>query len=133
MNETLSIINFTEARYFYQNPLGCIDYTQMRSFNIIKSCLEIFAFYGVRDFFPSDIHDFFAELQLVQKSTGKVFVPSAKKAEGVLEYCQGSSDCCISKNSDGSYHIDKWNTVGYKAEIELAYQRGHIKETGSME
>lgn len=134
MNETISIINMTEAKYFYKSPNSFVDYSQMQSFSLIKSCIEVFAYYKVNDFFPSDVRDFFEEIQIIQQKNNSAFVPSPKKVNGVLEYCTNpSSGCCLSKNDDGSYHIEKWDTLGYKSEIELAYNLGRIKENHSTD
>ena len=98
MSNTIGNINFKEAEFFYKNPHALVDYSQMQSFSLIKSSVEIFAYYGINDFSPSDIKEFF--------------------------------DCCLTPpgdhlSFDGSmYHIEKWNSDGYKYELLSARQRG---------
>ena len=81
------------------------------------------SYYGINDFSPSDIKEFFEKLNIVQKKNQKVFIPSSKKVSGVL-------DCCLTPpgdhlSFDGSmYHIEKWNSDGYKYELLSARQRG---------
>ncbi len=123
MSNTIGNINFKEAEFFYKNPHALVDYSQMQSFSLIKSSVEIFAYYGINDFSPSDIKEFFEKLNIVQKKNQKVFIPSSKKVSGVL-------DCCLTPpgdhlSFDGSmYHIEKWNSDGYKYELLSARQRG---------
>lgn len=122
MNNILSRINFKEAEFFYKNPLALVDYGQMQSFSLIKSSIEIFAYYGIEDFTAADIKAFFETIAVVQKKNNKVFIPSAKKISGVLDCCLDPSPCCLS--SDGEYyHIISWNTDGYRFEISSAVQR----------
>lgn len=121
MNHKLSAINFTEAAYFYKSPSSLVDYSQMQSFSLIKSCIEVLAYYGIKEFTASDIRDFFEELQLVQKKNNKVFIPSPKKVSGVIETCIFPSGSFLYKK-DGTYYIEKWNTDGYHAEITHAYE-----------
>ena len=127
MSSNIDKIIFTEAEYFYKSEHAIVDYSQMQSFSLIKSCIEIFAYYGIGDFVPSDVKEFFEKIQLIQKKNGKVFIPSAKKVDGVMECCLHPSDCHLSHNGN-SYHIEKWNSDGYKYEIASAYSKGYIKK-----
>ncbi len=122
MSDALSAINFDEAAYFYKNPHALVDYSQMQSFSLIKSSIEIFAYYGLHDFSAADIKAFFEKIALVQKKNQRVFVPSAKKVSGVLDCCLLPSDCCLSADGD-RYHIEHWNTDGYRYEILAARQK----------
>lgn len=118
-------IDFYEVEYFYKSPLSLVDYTQMQSFSLIKSCIEVFAYYGITDFKSSDVKNFFQKLQLVQQKNGKVFIPSLKKVDGVLE-------CCFAKNKNmlsfdnGVYHIVSWDSSGYGYELRAAELSGKI-------
>ena len=76
MSSNIDKIIFTEAEYFYKSEHAVVDYSQMQSFSLIKSCIEIFAYYGIGDFVPSDVKEFFEKIQLIQKKNGKVFVRS---------------------------------------------------------
>ncbi len=122
MKDKLSVINFTEVSFFYKSPDSLVDYSRMQSFSLIKSCIEVIAYYGIRDFTADDIKDFFEELKIVQQKNNKVFIPSPKKIAGVLESCILPSGCSMTEQN-GTYHIDKWNTDGYRAEIRYAYER----------
>ena len=125
MSSNTDRINFKEAEFFYKNPRALVDYGQMQSFSLIKSSVEVFAYYGIKSFLPSDIKDFFERVQIVQKKNMKVFIPSSKKISGVLDCCLTPSDNYLS--SDGIiYHIEKWNCDGYKYEIMSAKNRGLI-------
>lgn len=125
MSSNINKINFKEAEYFYKSEHAIVDYSQMQSFSLIKSCIEIFAYYGVNVFSPADVKEFFEKIQLVQKKNGKAFIPSAKKVDGVMECCLFPSSCYLSHSEDG-YHIEKWNSDGYKYEIASAYSKGYI-------
>lgn len=125
MTDILCKINFDEVNYFYKSPFALVDYSMMQSFSLIKSSVEIFAYYGIMVFRSSDIRDFFQELQLVQKKNGRTFVPSPKKVESVLECCISTSNNTLTY-SDGYYHIENWNTDGYKSEIASAHEQGRI-------
>ena len=125
MTDILCKINFDEVNYFYKSPFALVDYSMMQSFSLIKSSVEIFAYYNILSFESSDIRDFFRELELIQKKNGKVFVPSPKKIESVLECCMSTSGNTLSY-SDGYYHIESWNTDGYKCEIALAHDKGRL-------
>lgn len=125
MTDILCKINFDEVNYFYKSPFALVDYGMMQSFSLIKSSIEVLAYYGIVSFRSSDIRDFFQELQLVQKKNGRVFVPSPKKVDSVLECCMSESENTISY-SDGYYHIESWNTDGYKCEIASAREQGRI-------
>lgn len=125
MESSLDKIDFTETEFFYKNPHAFVDYSQMQSFSLIKSSVEIFAYYGINDFRAEDIKAFFEKTQIIQKKNNKVFIPSSKKISGVLDCCLVPSSCWLSVN-DECYHIEKWNTDGYKFEIESAHQRGLI-------
>lgn len=125
MTDILCKINFNEVNYFYKNPFALVDYSMMQSFSLIKSSIEVFAYYGIVSFRSSDIRDFFQELQLIQKKNGRVFIPSPKKVESVLECCISPSGDTLSY-SDGYYHIESWNTDGYKCEIASAREQNRI-------
>lgn len=122
MNDKLSVINFTEVNFFYKSPDALVDYSRMQSFSVIKSCIEVIAYYGIKEFTAQDIRDFFEELKLVQQKNNKVFIPSPKKISGVLESCIMPSGCAM-QEKDGVFYIDKWNTDGYRAELQYAYDR----------
>lgn len=125
MNKLIEKINFNEAEFFYKNPHALVDYSQIQSYSLIKSSIELFAYYGIMDFSPSDIKEFFEKLSLVQKKNQKVFIPSSKKVSGVLDCCLTPCENYLS--FDGSlYHIEKWNCDGYKYEILSAKDRGMI-------
>ncbi len=125
MNNTLDMINFKEAVYFYKSDKAIVDYSSMQSFSLIKSCIEVFAYYGIKELKPADIKMFFEKINIVMKKNNKPFIPSQKKIEGVLDCCIGLSDCCLIKNGD-SFFIEKWNTEGYKYEISYAYQKHYL-------
>lgn len=118
-------INFREVNYFYKDPHALVDYSQMQSFSIIKSSVEIFSYYGISDFESGDIKAFFEKLQLVQKKNGKVFIPSVKKIDGVLECCFLPSENRLSFDN-GIYHIISWNHQGYQYEISAARQMNKL-------
>ena len=104
MNSKLSKINFDDVLYFYKSPQALVDYSLMQSFSLIKSSVEVFAYYGINDFSPSDIRDFFTVIQLVQKKNNKVFIPSPKKVDSVLECCLSTNVNQLSRKED-HYHI----------------------------
>ncbi len=127
MSSKIDKINFDEAEYFYKSPYSLVDYSSMQSFSLIKSTVEVFAFYNIDCFSAEDIKLFFEKLQLVQKRNGKLFYPSVKKISGVL-------DCCIDggKNSlefkNGLYYIISWDSSGYGFELDAARRRGNLKD-----
>lgn len=125
MADNISKINFDEAEYFYKSEHAIVDYSQMQSFSLIKSTVELFAYYGITDFSAADIKAFFERIQLVQKKYNKVFIPSAKKVSGVLDCCLKPSKYYLSFHN-GTYHIEEWNTDGYKYELARAYDRGYV-------
>ena len=51
-------INYNEVSFFYKGEKAMVDYSQMQSFSLIKSCIEVFAFYGMNDITASDIQQF---------------------------------------------------------------------------
>ena len=112
-------INFKEAEYFYKSPHALADYSQMQSFSIIKSAIELFSYYGITDFSCRDVKAFFERLGLVQKKNGKVLIPSEKKISGVLECCLTGHGNRLSFQ-DGIYHIVAWDHRGYACEIRAA-------------
>lgn len=118
-------INYSEAIFFYKSDKAMVDYSLMQSFSLIKSCIEPFSYYGINDITAADIHKFFEKLQIVQKKNGRVFIPSEKKIRGVLDCCLEPSENYLICNND-TYHIEKWNTQGYKCEIENAYRSGYL-------
>lgn len=112
-------INFKEAEYFYKNPRSLVDYTQMQSFSLIKSCIEVFNYYNIFEFTPEQVKDFFEKINIVQAKNNRPFIPSAKKISGVMDCCLQPSDCFLEKTVTG-YKIVKWNSDGYKYEIMYA-------------
>ena len=50
MNNAAEKINYTEAELFYKSPYALVDYTSVQSFTLIKSCIELFAYYGAEKF-----------------------------------------------------------------------------------
>ncbi len=124
MSNTLDKINFDEAAYFYKSPDALVDYSLMQSFSLIKSSIEVLAYYGVREFTPADIRDFFKHIQLVQKKNGRVFIPSPKKVESVLEcYTLEGKNCLHYQN--GSYFVQSWDCSGYGFELERKQQKAN--------
>ena len=122
MNERISKINFEDVSYFYKSPEALVDYSLMQSFSLIKSAVEIFAYYKINDIYPSDVKAFFEILQIKQQKSGKVFVPSPKKVESVLECCTGNGKNSLSKK-DGFYRVETWDYSGYGFEIERKKQK----------
>ncbi len=120
-------IRFDETEYYYKSEHAIVDYSQMQTYSLIKSCIEVFAYYGITDFTAADMKSFFEKLQLVQQKNNKVFIPSVKKVSGVLDCCLVPSDNFLSLK-DNVYHIEKWNTDGYKYEMIYAHERGYIKD-----
>ncbi len=112
-------INFKEAEYFYKNPRSLVDYTQMQSFSLIKSCIEVFNYYNIFEFTPEQVKHFFEKINIVQAKNNRPFIPSAKKISGVMDCCLQPSDCFLEKTVTG-YKIVKWNSDGYKYEIMYA-------------
>lgn len=110
-------INFEEAEYFYKHN-SITDFSTVTSLGLIRSCIEVFAYYGIDSFTGNDIKAFFEKIGIVRKKSGKIFIPSVKKTEGVL-------DCFLSGRGDrlscneGIYHIEKWDSTGYMYEIQL--------------
>ena len=125
MNTALSRINFQEAMYFYKSPHAFVDYSNMQSFSLIKSTVDVFAYYGIHDFTAEDIQAFFEQLQLVRKKTGKVFIPSPKKIRGVLDCYLTAGSETLSVNGT-VYHINTWQGSGYGFEIEAAKRTGQL-------
>ena len=110
-------INFDEAEYFYKNN-SITDFSTTTSLGLIRSCIEILAYYGVDSCTGDDIKEVFQKIGIVQKKNGKVFVPSVRKAEGVLDcFLSGKGDRLSCNN--GVYHIEKWDSTGYMYEIQL--------------
>lgn len=119
-------INFTEVEYFYKSPLSLVDFSILQSFSLIKSTVEVFAHYGIREFCPEDICCFFERLQLIHGDKQKVFLPTPKKVSGVLDCCLSPGKNQLSRQ-DGSYRIISWDSSGYGYEIEAAKSRGRIQ------
>ena len=126
MENVLGRINFDEAEFFYKSPLALVDYGNMQSFSLIKSVVEVFAYYGITDFSAEDICSFFERLQLTQKKFDRVFVPSPKKVNGVMDCCTGYGRNRLSINGS-SYHIESWDSTGYGFEIKAARETGKIQ------
>ncbi len=126
MKKSLNDINFREVEFIYKNPHSLVDYSKMQSFSLIKSSIEVFSYYGVDPFTPSEIKEFFVRLALINDKSNKVFVPSIKKIKGVLECCLDSNARnYLSENGD-CYKIIHWDHDGYRYEIELAYTKKYI-------
>ncbi len=121
--DVLAKINFAEVNYFYKSPDAFVDYSNMQSFSLIKSTVEVFVYYGITDFSAEDIQTFFNRLQLVKKKTGKVFVPSPKKISGVLECYLKAGRESLSQQADGRFHVNAWDGSGYGFEIETAKRK----------
>ena len=62
MEDILSKINFSETEFFYKSPDAFVDYSNMQSFSLIKSTVDVFVYYGIRDFAAEDISRFFEKL-----------------------------------------------------------------------
>lgn len=129
MSDRLSKINFSEVSYFYKSPDAFVDYSNMQSFSLIKSTVDVFVYYGITDFTAEDIQAFFERLQIVKKKTGKVFLPSPKKVSGVLECYLKEGRESLSL-TDGHFHVNAWDGSGYGFEIEAAKRKGKL--TGSV-
>ena len=125
MNSVSESINWDEVGYFYKSPDSLVDYSMMQSFSLIKSAVEVFAYYGINDFTADDMKAFFERLQLIHKRRGLPFVPSAKKISGVLECCENGGVNSLSFNGQ-RFHIDSWDSSGYGYEIEAAKRNGLI-------
>ena len=125
MEDILSKINFSEAEFFYKSPDAFVDYSNMQSFSLIKSTVDVFVYYGIRDFAAEDISRFFEKLQLVKKKLNKVFLPSPKKVSGVLE-CYLTEGRQSLSYAHGRFHVNTWDGSGYGFEIEDAGRKGKI-------
>lgn len=123
---TIDNINWKEVLFFYHSPqYSFTDFSEMKSFSLIKSCIEIFSYYGINDFSSDDIKNFFEKLALVQKKNVKVFLPSLRKIEGVLEcYTTAGMECLQTENH--LYHIVSWNTDGYRYTVQSGKADGKI-------
>lgn len=112
-------LNFKEIEFFYKVPNCLTDFSLMTSFSLIRSSVEVFAYYNINSFTSSDIKEFFQKLQIVQKKNNKVFLPSAKKIDGVLQcYLSGTKDTLSLEN--GVYKIISWDCSGYGYTIQAA-------------
>ena len=118
-------INFAEVEYFYKSPLSLVDFSIIQSFSLIKSTVEVFAHYGIVEFRPEEIRQFFERLQLVHGEKQQVFLPTPKKISGVLDCCLSPGRNQLSKH-EGTYRIVSWDSSGYRFEIEAARSRGRI-------
>lgn len=112
MSAALSKINMAEAAAFYKSPHSLVDYTQMQSFSLIKSVIEVFAYYKASPFTAEDIRDFFSELQLVQAKTNRVFLPSPRKIRGVLDLYLSPGPFQLAMEGE-AYAIVSWDCSGY--------------------
>lgn len=126
MNDFLLKMNFDEINYYYKSPKSLVNYSLMQSFSIIKSCIEVFAYYEITEFKAIDVKIFFEKLQLVQERNHRIFVPSEKKIIGVINCLPQSKNNIIVFDKD-KYIIKAWDISGYKAEIELAYYFNRIQ------
>lgn len=125
MNDNINKLNFTEIEFFYKAPNCLTDFSQMTSFSLIKSSVEVFAYYRITSFTSTDIKEFFQKLQIIQKKNNKVFVPSPKKIDGVLQcYLSGTKDTLSFEN--GIYQIVSWDCSGYKYTVEAAVKTNKI-------
>ncbi len=125
MSDAIEKIDLNEVMYFYKSPYALVDFSNMQSFSLIKSTIEIFAYYNVGSFTPDDVRDLFVKIQLVQKKNNKVFIPSPKKISGVLDCCLSGSTNVLSSDN-GTYHIISWDSSGYGYEISGAKQSGKL-------
>ena len=121
----LDKIRFNEAEYYYKSEHAIVDYSQMQTYSLIKSCIEVFAYYDITDFTAVEMKAFFEKLQLVQQKNYRVFNPSVKKVSGVLDWCLTPGENYLSVK-DNIYHVEKWNTDGYKYEMIYAREKGYI-------
>ena len=126
MSDTIKKINLNEVTYFYKSPYALVDFSNMQSFSLIKSTIEIFAYYNINDFTADDVRELFVNLQLIQKKNNKVFIPSPKKISGVLDCCLSGSMNVLSSDN-GIYHIVSWDSSGYGYEISAAKQTGKLQ------
>lgn len=118
-------LNFKEIEFFYKAPNCLTDFSLMTSFSLIRSSVEVFAYYNINSFTSSDIKEFFQKLQIVQKKNNKVFLPSAKKIDGVLQcYLSGTKDTLSLEN--GVYKIISWDCSGYGYTIQAAHDSHKI-------
>lgn len=118
-------INVSEARYFYTSPDTLIGNGTLSSFGLIRSIIEVFDYYGVKEFTASDAHEIFTELQIVQSSNGRVFSPSVRKISGVFDCYVTTGRYSLSKNGD-LFRIESWDHTGYEAEINYARSSGKL-------
>lgn len=125
MNELLDRIDFNEVEYIYKSPLSLVDYSRIQSFSLIKSSIEVFAYYGITDFTAEDVKQFFERLRLLHHKKEKIFIPSVKKVCGVLDCCMQPGRNCLSL-SDGTYHIVSWDSSGLGYELEAARRTGKL-------
>lgn len=126
MKKSLNDINFREVEYIYKSPHSLVDYSKMQSFSLIKSSIEVFAYYGIDQFSPSEIKAFFEKLELINAKSNKVFIPSLKKIRGVLECCVDSNARNYLSEDGDHFRIVHWDHDGYRYEIELAYMKKYI-------
>ena len=112
-------INFKEACYFFKSEHSLIDYSNVSSFSLIKSSVEVLYYYGITDFTAADVKEFFEKLEFTQND-GRLFLPSVRKINSVLEVSLIPHKQYLSIKDD-VYHIEKWNCDGYKSEIIRAY------------
>lgn len=125
MNEKLNRINSKEVEFIYKSPLSLVDYSRIQSFSLIRSSIEVFAYYGIEDFTAEDIKQFFEKLQLLHHKKEAIFIPSVKKVTGVLDCCLGQGRNMLSCK-DGSYHIVSWDSSGLGYELEAAKRTGKL-------
>lgn len=118
-------LNFNEINFFYNDPRSIIDHSMLVDFSLIRSIIEVIAYYDALDFTAQDISELFSIIGIHQKKRDRIFTPSPRKISAVL-------DCFIDKSgdnlslSDGNYHIVSWNTDAYSAEIAAAKNDGFI-------
>lgn len=124
MAELTDKINFDEVEYLYKSPDTMVDYSDVVSFTLIKSSVEIFQYYGITSFSAEDIKRFFEKLSFVRKKNGKVFVPSVKKINGVLECFLGDGvGSNILTLENDTYKIVTWAGSGCCFEIDAYRNR----------
>lgn len=125
MNNNINKLNFKEIEFFYKAPNCLTDFSQMTSFGLIRSSVEVLAYYNITSFTSSDIKEFFQILQITQSKNNRVFLPSAKKIDGVLQcYLSGTKDTLSFENEE--YKIVSWDCSGYKYIIEAARENHKI-------
>ena len=74
MPELTDKINFEEVEYLYKSPDTMVDYSDVVSFTLIKSSVEIFQYYGITSFSADNIKRFFEYSRDVIRILDKIAV-----------------------------------------------------------